>query len=167
MLYLIPLAIFFNIIVIFNYIKHKYYIDIIINLISITVSYLIIKWIDKIEKNKCKCSENYKRDYIKYGWYFIIFITILSLIINIINHVFKNIIIDYDLLKLIYSLIYLYIVILTIIYVYDIKTKKCICSEGYSREIAFYYSIIELILYLFSISGAIISLYIYSIKNKL
>ena len=65
MLYLIPLAIFFNIIVIFNYIKHKYYIDIIINLVSITISYLIINWIDKIEKNKCKCSENYKRDYIK------------------------------------------------------------------------------------------------------
>jgi len=167
MLYLIPLAIFFNIIVIFNYIKHKYYIDIIINLISITVSYLIIKWIDKIEKNKCKCSENYKRDYIKYGWYFIIFITILSLIINIINHIFKNIIIDYDLLKLIYSLIFTYIIILTILYIYDLKTKKCICSESYSREIAFYYSIMELILYLFSISGMIISLYIYSIKNKL
>jgi hypothetical protein len=167
MLYLIPLAIFFNIIVIFNYIKHKYYIDIIINLVSITISYLIINWIDKIEKNKCKCSENYKRDYIKYGWYFVIIITIISLIINIINHIFKNIIIDYDLLKLIYSLIFTYIIILTILYIYDLKTKKCICSESYSREIAFYYSIMELILYLFSISGMIITLYLYSIKNKL
>ena len=167
MLYLIPLAIFFNIIVIFNYIKHKYYIDIIINLISIAISYLIIKWIDNIEKNKCKCSENYKRNYIKYGWYFIIIITLLSLIINIINHIYANIIIDYDLLKLIYNLIYVYVIILTILYIYDLKTKKCICSEGYSREVAYYYSIIELILYLFSIFGFIISLYIYTIKNKL
>lgn len=167
MLYLVPLAIIFNIIIIFNYIKHKYYFDIIFNLITIAISYLIIQWITNIEKINCKCSESYKRNYIKYGWYFIIIINILSLIINLINKIYVKIIIDYDLFKLIYSLVSIYVIILTINYIYDLKINKCLCSEDYKREVAYYYSIIELILYLFSISGLLIGLYLYTLKNKL
>jgi len=30
---------------------------------------LTLQWIDKLEKSKCKCSENFKRDFIKYFLY--------------------------------------------------------------------------------------------------
>jgi hypothetical protein len=165
--FLTTLAFIFNFVIIFNYIKHKYFIDILLDLISIIISYLIIIWINKLEKLECKCSDTKERNYIKFGWYFIIVISVISLIIHILNNFYKKFMFDYELYKLIYTLLFGSVIIITIYYIYELKKKKCTCSEDYKREIAYYYSIIEFILYLSSLSGFIIMMYLYSLKNRL
>ena len=167
MLFLTTLAIMFNFIIIYNYIKHVYFIDIIFDLISIAISYLIIIWINKLEKIDCKCSDYRERTYIKFGWYLIIVISFISLIVHILTHFYKGFMFDYELYKIIYTLIFGSVIIITIYYIYELKRKKCACCEDYKREIAYYYSIIEFVLYLFSISGFIIMMYLYSLKNRL
>ena len=114
-------------------------------LLTVILYYIFFNYVLTLEKLKCDCSKDWRRDYIKY------YSTIAMVMIAI--KLFNNKITEYvdvDILNKIYLLdffagfIYLY-VLLT--YSYDLKNSQCKCSESPIRTFIYHYSIIILVLY--------------------
>lgn len=98
---------------------------------NIFINWMMISWITKLEETQCKCSENWKRPLLKYWAYFSIGITILAVITG------------YDLTK-IFSIFAFVNVIGTILYIYNLKSIGCECSESFKREFLYIYNWLKL-----------------------
>jgi len=125
-------------------------------LIIILINLLIINYVIKLEKKKCICSSNWKRDYIKYYSMvtvllsFVILCVSLSLSITR-SKLFKQII-KSPLFKSVY-IIYFVAGIINIWTLFNysqhIVISQCKCSESWERSIIYYYSMIIISLYVF------------------
>ena len=108
---------------------------------AIGISAMALTWIDKLEKIACKCSEDFKRDYIKYFLY--VYVIILALAyFNTLLVVFEwNGKLHKILQKLLRVLIFFVPIalllnsIFSIIYIHQLKEVNCKCSEDVRREI--------------------------------
>lgn len=109
------------------------------SIINILLYYNIYKWIIKLEKTGCACSENWKRTYIKYYTVFIITYIIVSVLYLFITDRNLNIVLSVNFITLIAEVLY---IIFSIQYISELKYKKCECSKDYIRDITLLYSII-------------------------
>jgi len=93
-------------------------------------------WIRNMEKNHCTCSQDWRREYMKYFFLFAIGLQFL-IIGNGISSFQK-----YKIPLGIASLVYLGA---SLSYIMDLKTHSCNCSKSLERSILFWYSIIQVV----------------------
>ena len=123
---------------------------IIIGLFAISINISAILWIYKLENIECKCSNNWMRLYIKYYLHVIIPIMVISLLMNIYLYVnnmdYSNI--QNNLLSLyffftgIFNIFGFINIIISIIFINQLKEINCDCSEDIKREVYYIYNII-------------------------
>jgi len=111
--------------------------------VIIGINIFTIFWILNMERKLCKCSENWKRSFIKY---YLILTTSISVFLNLYAYTFLEYM-SFN-MTIIFGVSILNIVnmILSIYYISDLIKDKCECSEDIIREIYYYqqyiYSII-------------------------
>lgn len=142
------------------------------SLIGVIISVLIFKYVYDLEEEKCVCSRDWKRTYIKYFSVFLIICGLFSiaglssgkLLLKSNNTVF----ILFVLLSVIVSIgsiVYLYA-----LYMFShnlIRHIECPCSKSHLRTFTYYYSIIVILLYAFIIFAGLFSMfYIKSLISK-
>tara|TARA_B100000686_G_C16772222_1_gene965935 strand:+ start:1499 stop:2002 length:504 start_codon:yes stop_codon:yes gene_type:complete len=113
-------------------------------ILVILIFYVFLKYVLDLEKNDCSCSSDWKRDYIKYFSIAIIILSPLEALKPDFFHNNKNFTLIYYLLQFIFSVIFL---ISSILYIKELREKKCKCSEDHKRTFMEVYSYIFLILY--------------------
>lgn len=134
-------------------------------LISISINYIFLNYVDNLERIGCSCSENWNSKFIKfYSTYLVVMQTFIILV-------------DIEtLIGLIRTLIPFYIItqVMGLFYIYSLykyssslKNLKCKCSNRWERDLMFYYSIIILItiLVIFTLNLIYLTKLIYKAVN--
>lgn len=133
--------------------------ELIIIIIGITINFMALQWILKLEQISCKCSENWKRDYIKYvlyGWFIYILLPIAMKLYGIFMGDKVSIPKIFDIITLIFGFFFIVNVIISIMYISELKETNCSCSEDVRRETYYYYQIIYLSLYVLTFMVSIL-----------
>ena len=111
--------------------------------ISISINYIFLNYIENLERISCKCSENWKRKYIKFYSTYLIVMQSFIIIVNqdILIKYLKTIIPFYAISQL-SGLLYIYS-----LYSYssNLNDIECRCSNKWERHLMFYYSSVILI----------------------
>ena len=121
-----------------------------IGLIALIINVYAIVWIYKLETIDCKCSNNWMRTYIKYYLHAIIPIMSITLLINIYLYfnelTYRDITNDlftfYRVIAGFVNFFGLVNIIISIIFINELKKINCECSEDIKREVYFIYNII-------------------------
>lgn len=123
--------------------QNNYY----INYISLLIALTIFMYVYKLEQDKCECSKDWRRDFIKV---FSGIIIVLSSAFSVINC--SGIKLSSALSKLV-EVIAMITGMASIVYLYSLFTysrdlieKKCECSDKWQRLFMYYYSIIVVVL---------------------
>lgn len=142
---------------------------------------MALQWIHKLEETNCKCSEDFKRDYMKY-YIYIYFANIAFIVVSIIfitlytffnkkggektMSFFKVI---YKIIKFIIGILGIINIIFSIMYIYNLKQIDCKCSEDTRREVYYIWNIIGAAIIginiLFIISIAIFGIFLFNKKK--
>lgn len=120
----------------------------IIDIIIIIINVFALMWIHHLEAVSCTCSENWKRDYIKYFLYAFFVMLILRILVFLFTG--QSILRQNMLLTSIMFLYYAFSIVnifVSIIYISELKNTNCTCSEDVRREVYFYYNIVRLALF--------------------
>jgi len=143
----------------------------------VTISILALNWIYNLEKIKCKCSKDWKRDFIKYYIYIYLVFIIVSVISFFIILVYPKIITSvymkvFSIIKNVVGLLTLINIVISIIYIYNLKKENCICSEDIAREIYYIWNIISasvnlFVIFLFILFFIIMGIFLAFAKSKL
>ena len=132
------------------------------NIVSIIVFSIFLLYINDLEKKNCVCSEDWKREGIKY--YSIVQIGINTLLLFLLANMkqyLKSII-------LIMGLLYWPFLIITLIWIGDLKEEKCECSDGWERSFMEIYSYVVIVLHAIIIILKMILIFmIFKMLNKL
>ncbi len=124
--------------------------------IVITINALALQWIYKLEQTNCKCSEDFKRDFMKY-YIWIYFANIIFIFVSFISAALYVILIGkksssiilsiltgiYNIIKFIFPILSIINVIFSIMYIYNLKQIDCKCSEDIRREVYYIWNIIS------------------------
>lgn len=124
------------------------FIVIVLLITVIVINIMALQWIYKLEEISCKCSEDWKRDYIKYYlivYFVIITINFLLLLLN--GNNINSYIVGFTFIFSIFTFIN---TVMSVIYINQLKEIKCNCSEDIRREIYYYYNIINIALFAIS-----------------
>ena len=124
--------------------------SIFIGLIALIINIYAIVWIYKLETIDCKCSNSWMRLYIKYYLHVIIPIMTITLLINIYLYfnelTYRDITNDlftfYRVIVGFVNFFGLINIIISIIFINELKKINCECSEDIKREVYFIYNII-------------------------
>jgi len=131
--------------------KKNKYIETIIDILFIIFWIVVIKYINDLEKN-CKCSDNWKRDFIKYSLIiFVIFLLLKILFTKKLYEINKNILLLIILLNFVFTFVVLF-------YINELKENECKCSESNIRTI---FEIVNYIRLFIMIIGLIGFIYLY------
>jgi hypothetical protein len=132
--------------------------NVLIMVSTIVISVYTIQWIDHLAEIKCKCSEDFKRDFIKYFLYVLIGYLVFTVIfasnnINLFAGMQQNIVtkaLSYFINAINFLMPYVIVVniILSIIYITRLKQINCKCSEDTRREV-YYYAVIIFLAFIF------------------
>jgi len=118
-------------------------------IINIVINIYALLWIQKLEQISCKCSDNWKRDYIKY----FIYVYFGFLILQVITYLATGHgLMEQDSAYVIffvsvYNVFALIAMIVAIMYIDELKAQKCSCSEDIWREVYYYYNVIRLAIF--------------------
>ena len=122
------------------------YINIGVKLIIIVLYYIFYKYTLYLEEIHCSCSNNWKRDYIKhYSSISMIIITSKLLNNSLTKIVNPNVLYTIYLLDIIFGAFY---AIVLYNYTKELKESECKCSETWSRDFMYNYSLLILGLYI-------------------
>jgi hypothetical protein len=121
-----------------------------IGLIALIINVYAIVWIYKLETIDCKCSNNWMRTYIKYYLHAIIPIMSITLLINIYLYfndltyrdITNDLFTTYRVIAGFVNFFGLVNIIISIIFINELKKINCECSEDIKREVYFIYNII-------------------------
>lgn len=121
-----------------------------IGIIALIINVYAIIWIYKLETIDCKCSNNWMRTYIKYYLHVIIPIMSITLLINIYLYfndlTYRDITNDlftfYRVIVGFVNFFGLVNIIISIMFINELKKINCECSEDIKREVYFIYNII-------------------------
>lgn len=108
---------------------------------AIGISIMTLTWIHKLEETRCKCSQDYKRDYIKYFLYvyifFLVFLVGEHLAAGNLNSSAKFIV------SIVKSLMIVALIINTVFAIIYINgLKGCKCADDVRKDIYYYLNII-------------------------
>ena len=120
----------------------------IIDIIVIAINFFALMWINHLEEIACKCSENWKRDYIKYFLYVFFGMVIARMIVfAVTGHALLQQNMLLTSIMLIYYAFSIVNIFISIMYISELKNINCECSEDVRREVYFYYNIVRLALF--------------------
>ena len=109
-------------------------------IIGIAANVIILLYVLELEKEKCACSENWKRDYIKYWSIIVIISTVIGLLMPSLLDP-KKIMIN-SLHKLYFGISLLaglfYTITLIVYYIQLNNKKKCLCSKDWKKHFMIY-----------------------------
>ena len=126
------------------------------------IYYVILNYILYLEDIKCKCSNNWKRNFIKFFSLLIIILTPLKILpINTLGDLGNNLIRNLLAFEFVFGIFFIYLVYS---YTQNLLKSKCKCSKksvlnfinNYSKVVIFIYTII-----LISILSALVQLKVY------
>ena len=122
-------------------------------IINIILYFITFSWIVLLEKNKCECSKNWKRDFIKYYIMTMILFVVSYGIYEIMsaNRIINNYDFIFDFLRNIMLISEIGFVAIVFVYIRDLIKNRCKCSESPNRDISLFYSTVDLII--FAITG--------------
>jgi hypothetical protein len=108
--------------------------------INLFISGTIMYYLYYLEKNDCKCSLTFQRNYIYYY-------TLIIFIINAVTIFFQEKLKEMSLVILPFSIMLLIAGIINIIYTFeyvnDMKKQNCKCSESIVRDLMFIFAILQ------------------------
>lgn len=113
-----------------------------IYMINIVLYFITFTWIVMLEKNKCACSMNWKRDFIKYYLIFMVTFMILYTLFVIFLQKYVYLLENAKYIIFILQLLYIGIVF---VYIRDLITNKCECSDMIHRDITQIYNTLDII----------------------
>ena len=113
-------------------------IQLILYAIAIILYVFLIKYIIMLEKTGCACSQDWRREFIKY--YFIFLIVMLIVKFALADSTLMKFISPFSFIILLAAVVIIYQ------YVNDLKIKKCKCSAGQMRNILEIFNYIQIIL---------------------
>lgn len=122
-------------------------------IINIILYFITFSWIVLLEKNKCECSKNWKRDFIKYYIMTMILFVVSYGIYEIMsaNKIVNNYDFIFDFLRNLMLISEIGFVAIVFVYIRDLIKNRCKCSESPNRDISLFYSTVDLII--FTITG--------------
>jgi hypothetical protein len=125
----------------------------------ITIHILALMWLQKLETTSCKCSVNWKRDYIKYFLYAYFVFIALQLVSFLVTgkqlvQSESSIVRGLAMLFNIFAFANAFIVIF---YVKELKDSQCKCSEDVQREVYYYWNIVYLALWALAVLMTLIA----------
>jgi hypothetical protein len=135
-------------------------------LIVLLINVLIINYVRKLEQVSCECSENWKRDYIKY---YSLVTVILTSVICLIPLFLQLTNIKYDVqsvlsnpfvsvISYLYTIFGLVNIYALFTYSQNIVLSRCDCSHSWERTFIYYYSMLVMSLYVFLATFVIIAI---------
>ena len=124
----------------------------IFQLIIFALYFYIIFWIFRLEKSGCKCSANWRREFIKF-W---MIIAVITIFFNWITHKEAHLTVPALMVTAIVNIIF---VIIVYQYVHGIKHSNCPCAEGAQLNVLEVYNYVQIGLLLLSVM-IIVSMYI-------
>lgn len=115
-------------------------------LISISLNYIILNYIDNLERIDCNCSDTWRSKFIKFYSTYLIVIQTFIILVDIKTLLkFIRIVLPFYLVTQILGIFYL----ITIFqYSSNLKKSKCKCSNKWERDLMYYYSLILITVYL-------------------
>lgn len=118
-------------------------------IINIILYFITFSWIVLLEKNKCECSKNWKRDFIKYYIMLMILFIISYGIYEIMsaNKLINNYDFIFDFLRNLMLISEIGFVAIVFIYIRNLIKNRCKCSESPNRDISLFYSTVDLIIF--------------------
>jgi hypothetical protein len=143
--------------------------------IAVAISIMALTWIHKLENIQCICSQDFKRDYIKYFLYVylginaISYITMIYIILRMKTDSISRPIQEFiNIISAVLPIFSLINIIFSIMYIYRLKEIDCKCSEDIRREIYYVINWIYIGMIALSILLAIILaiLGVFFISNK-
>jgi hypothetical protein len=120
-----------------------------ISFLGIFLLLMIYTYIDKLEKTGCQCSESPYRSFIKiFPMVAVVYFVItMALAPGYMVKVFGSMgSLTYLLMRAAFSVLFFVFFVLVIVYVRNLITLKCECSEDIRREIMYIYAILEVVL---------------------
>ena len=134
-------------------------------LIVLLVNILIVNYVRKLERVTCDCSQNWKRDYVKYYSLVTVILTVSIALVPLflqLSNVKYNVT-KFLANKFVVLISYLY-TFFGIINVYSLFTysqeiilSRCDCSHSWERTFIYYYSMLVMSLYVFLASFVLIT----------
>lgn len=134
-------------------------------IISISINYIFLNYVDNLERIGCSCSENWNSKFIKFYSTYLVVMQTFIILADI-----------KTLISLIRTLLpfYIFTQIMGLVYIYSLynyssslKKLKCKCSNRWERDLMYYYSIIILvtILVIFLVNLIYLSKLIFRVLN--
>jgi hypothetical protein len=133
------------------------------NVIGVIISVMILIYIAKLERTNCKCSESWKRTYIKV---FAIITIILSVLMCVRSMLYGTMKVTNNTAFFIYTILFFYAIAALVnifaMFTYSqnlIMGKQCSdnsCSEDWTRTFMYYYSMVIGVFYFIIILTSII-----------
>ena len=120
-----------------------------ISFLGIFLLLMIYTYIDKLEKTGCECSESQYRSFIKIFPLVAVFYLVITMTlspgftISLFGPMGSLI---YMLVRAVFFVLFFVFFVLVIVYVRNLITVKCECSEDIRREIMYLYAILEVVL---------------------
>ena len=117
-------------------------------LISLILNFIFLNYVDKLEKIKCGCSQDWRRDFIKVYSILVIVLICAGFFLDTKKLLKNDIVLGFLTLVQLAGFIYLYC-----LYTFsrDLKNGNCECSETWERKLIYNYSMIIIMLYLLTI----------------
>lgn len=117
-------------------------------LISLILNFIFLNYVDKLEKIKCGCSQDWRRDFIKIYSILVIVLICAGFFLDTKKLLKNDTVLGFLTLVQLAGFIYLYC-----LYTFsrDLKNGNCECSETWERKLIYNYSIIIIMLYLLTI----------------
>lgn len=117
-------------------------------LISLILNFIFLNYVDKLEKIKCGCSQDWRRDFIKVYSILVIVLVCAGFFLDTKKLLKNNTVLGFLTLVQLAGFIYLYC-----LYTFsrDLKNGNCECSETWERKLIYNYSMIIIMLYLLTI----------------
>jgi len=121
----------------------------IVSVAIITIHILALLWLQKLESTSCKCSANWKRDYIKYFLYAYFVFVGLQLAMYAITgkQLAQSESLFVRVLVMLFNLFAIVNAFVAIFYVNELKETDCKCSEDVRREMYYYWNVVYLALW--------------------
>jgi len=120
-----------------------------ISFLGIFLLLMIYTYIDKLEKTGCECSESQYRSFIKIFPLVAVFYLVVTMTLSpgfTISLFGPMGSLMYMLVRAVFFVLFFVFFVLVIIYVRNLITFKCECSEDIRREIMYLYAILEVVL---------------------
>jgi hypothetical protein len=109
--------------------------------INVIISWTTISWIQNLDQIQCECSENWKKSGLEYWAYFTLFMSVITFILNVFFHFSYNKAFNFNPYFMgLFSIFSFMNTIGTLLYIYNLKSIDCECSEDMKREILYIYN---------------------------